>query len=283
MRILWHIHDGIKLYICPKPLTSAQKYSIEIFNDNFSFKIITFLRLTNNDDNDLVLSNKDSIEEAYDVILKLSDFRKVDQEKQYEGKFNITIALRKKYYGNCEMNKEIIKYKFLIEDSNNHILINNVDENINVFYFENCGIKKYKRKDYTKLSKIITLIDKVIYISKLKNIKVDYDIEDFIRNEELINLVYNELNNKNYIIKKPMTLSLELNKNANIDKLYQNNEKILLKSTLTNISLFGTDIILKDNETIMYNCSIKEVIDKGKNKRVKFESNYIKFILIKKH
>ena len=107
-------------------------------------------------------------------------------------------------------------------------------------------------------------------------------MEDFIKNEEFINLVYNELNNKNYIIKKPMTWSLELNENADINKLYQNNGKILLKSTLANVSLFGVDITLKTNEMIMYNCSIKELIDKGKNKKVKFESSHIEFILANK-
>ena len=29
----------------------------------------------------------------------------------------------------------------------------------------------------------------------------------------------------------------------------------------------------------MYNCSIKDLIDKGKNKKVKFESSHIEFIL----
>ena len=277
-----HSSEGIKLYICPKPLPPAQKYSIEIFNEKLSFKLITLLRLSNYDENDMILTNKESIEEAFDVTIKLSNFKKLEGEKQVQGKFNITIALREKYYNNCEFNKDIIKYKFLIEDSSNHVIIDNVDLNINIFSFENCGKTKYKKKDYTRLNNTINLIDKVLYISKLKNIKVDYDMEDFIKNEEFINLVYNELNNKNYIIKKPMTWSLELNENADINKLYQNNGKILLKSTLANVSLFGVDITLKSNEMIMYNCSIKKLIDKGKNKKVKFESSHIEFILANK-
>ena len=95
----------------------------------------------------------------------------------------------------------------------------------------------------------------------------------------IINLVYNELNNKNYTIKKSMTWSLGLNEKADINELYKNDGKILLKSTLDNISLFGVNITLKTNEMIMYNCSVKEIIDKGKNKKVKFESSYIEFIL----
>ena len=277
-----HGSEGIKLYICPRPLPPAQKYSIEIFNEKLSFKLITLLRLSNYDENDMILTNKESIEEAFDVTIKLSNFKKLEGEKQVQGKFNITIALREKYYNNCEFNKDIIKYKFLIEDSSNHVIIDNEDLNINIFSFDNCGKTKYKKKDYTRLNNTINLIDKVLYISKLKNIKVDYDMEDFIKNEEFINLVYNELNNKNYIIKKPMTWSLELNENADINKLYQNNGKILLKSTLANVSLFGVDITLKTNEMIMYNCSIKELIDKGKNKKVKFESSHIEFILANK-
>ena len=56
-------------------------------------------------------------------------------------------------------------------------------------------------------------------------------------------------------------------------------QKWWLKSTLDNISLFGVDITLKTNEMIMYNCSIKKLIDKGKNKKIKFESSHIEFIL----
>ena len=89
-----------------------------------------------------------------------------------------------------------------------------------------------KKKYYTRLNNTIDLIDKVIYILKSKNIKVDYDMKYFIKNEEFINLVYNELNNKNYTIKKPMTWSLELNEKADINELYKNDGKILLKSTL---------------------------------------------------
>ena len=79
-----------------------------------------------------------------------------------------------------------------------------------------------KKKYYTRLNNTIDLIDKVIYILKSKNIKVDYDMKYFIKNEEFINLFYNELNNKNYTIKKPMTWSLELNEKADINELYKN-------------------------------------------------------------
>ena len=88
------------------------------------------------------------------------------------------------------------------------------------YYLKQCLL--IKKKYYTRLNNTIDLIDKVIYILKSKNIKVDYDMKYFIKNEEFINLVYNELNNKNYTIKKPMTWSLELNEKADINELYKN-------------------------------------------------------------
>lgn len=275
-----HGSEGIKLFICPRPLPPAQKYAIEIFNEKLSFKLTTLLRLSRYDENDIILTNKESIEEVFDVTIKLSDIKKVEEDEQFQGKFNITIALREQYYNNCEFNKEIIKYKFLIEDANNHILIDNIDANVNIFSFENCGTIFYKNKDYKRLNSIIELIDKVIYIAKLKNINVGYDMEYFIKNEEFINLVYNELNNKNYTIKKPMTWSLELNEKADIDQLFENDGKILLKSSLDNLSLFNVDFNLKDNEMIMYNCSVKDIINQGNNKKVRFESSHIEFIFI---
>lgn len=272
--------EGIKLYICPRPLPPAQKYSIEIFNDNFTFKIITLLRLSNYDDNDLILSNNGSIDEPYEVILKLSDFKKIEHNKQFEGRFNITIALREKYRDNCEFNKEIIKYGFLIEDRNNHILIENVDETQQIFNFENCGKKKYKKREYTNFKNIVELIDKVIYISKIKNIKVKFDLQEFIKNDELINLIYNEVNNKNYIIKKNMVLSQKFTKKANFENLYKCDGNFMLGYNLEHVTLFGEKIMLKANETIMHNCIIKEVINNKDFKIVKFESSHIEFKLL---
>lgn len=203
-----HGSEGIKLFICPRPLPPAQKYSIEIFNESMSYKITSFLRLLRYDDNEVVLTNKESIDEPFDVTIKLLDIKKIEEDEHYQGKFNITISLREKYYNNCEVNKEMMKYRFLIEDSKNHILIDNIDANANIFSFKNCGKRVYKKSDYKKFDRIIELIDKVIYISKLKDIKIDFDIDYFIKKDDFINLIYNEINNRNYKIKKSMTCCL---------------------------------------------------------------------------
>lgn len=275
-----HGSEGIKLFICPRPLPPAQKYSIEIFNENMSFKVTSFLRLLRYDDNEVVLTNKESIDEPFDITIKLLDIKRIEEEEQYQGKFNITISLREKYYNNCEVNMEMMKYKFLIEDARNHILIDNIDVNANIFSFENCGKTTYKKSDYKKFDKIINLIDKVIYISKLKGIKIDFDIDYFIKNEDFINLIYNEMNNRNYKIKKSMTCCFLLDQKEDIDEWYKNNGKLCFCSTLDNLELFGTDIHFKDNQLIMYNCTILDCINKGKNIELKLESSNIEFKII---
>lgn len=277
-----HGPEGIKLFICPKPLPPAQKYSIEIFNQNMSFKVISFLRLLKYDNNEVVLTNKESIDEPFDVTIKFLNIKQIEEEEQYQGKFNITISLREKYYNNCEINKEMMKYKFLVEDANNHILIDNIDENANIFSFENCGKITYRKSDYKKFDRIINLIDKVIYISKLKDIKVDFDIDYFMQKEDFINLIYNEMNNRNYKIKKSMTCCLLLDKKEDIDELYKKNGKLCFCSTLDNVELFGTTIHLKNNKLIMYSCTILDCTNKGKNKELKLESSNIEFKIVSK-
>lgn len=275
-----HGSEGIKLFICPRPLPPAQKYSIEIFNESMSYKITSFLRLLRYDDNEVVLTNKESIDEPFDVTIKLLDIKKIEEDEHYQGKFNITISLREKYYNNCEVNKEMMKYRFLIEDSKNHILIDNIDANANIFSFKNCGKRVYKKSDYKKFDRIIELIDKVIYISKLKDIKIDFDIDYFIKKDDFINLIYNEINNRNYKIKKSMTCCLLLDKKEDINELYKNNGKLCFYSTIDNLELFGTTIHLKDNQLIMYNSTILDCADKGKNKELKLESSNIEFKII---
>src|SRR5699024_910154 len=115
--------EGIKLYICPRPLPQAQKYKIEVFNKDTSFCLKTSLRLKARYENKVVLTNAESTDEPFDVLISFTNIKANEENKHFKGKFNIKISLRNKYLNNCEYNKELIKFGFLMRDSNNHILI----------------------------------------------------------------------------------------------------------------------------------------------------------------
>lgn len=273
-----HGCEGIKLYVCPSPLPPAQKYRIDIFNSYASFNIVTSLRLKGRNKDRIILTNEESKEEPFNVEIFLTNMSK---QEEISAKFNITISLREKFNNSCEYNKEIIKYKFVIGDSNNHIQISNVELGVNIFTFENCGNIKHNKKDYKRFDRLINLIEKVIYISKVKDLNINYDLEYFIKNEELIYLLYNECVGKKYSIKKSMTFSKELPMNSESEKFCNQEAKFNIISELCFVDLFETRIELKLNKLTMYNCSIIDVSKKEDKYNVKVESSNIKFELLK--
>lgn len=268
--------EGIKLYICPSPLPKAQKYKIDIFNSFTSFNIETSLRLKGKYKDKVILTNKEAEDEPYDITISLVDMKKTDSDKQIKGKFNLTISLRNKFYNSCEYNKEIIKFKFLIEDANNHIIINNVDLDKRIFSFENCGNNKYIEKDYKRLENTLNLIDKVIYISKIRELTIDYNLGYFIQNEELINLLYNNSINKEYSINKKMIFNHEISKNTELEKIISKNQKFKLISQLHHVDLFGTRFELKANKLTMLDCSIISFNEEEDRYLIEFQSSHTK-------
>ncbi|MFQ6943823.1 MAG: hypothetical protein ACLRTR_05420 [Clostridia bacterium] len=268
--------EGIKLYICPSPLPKAQKYKIDIFNSFTSFNIETSLRLKGKYKDKVILTNKEAEDEPYDITISLIDMKKTDSDKQIKGKFNLTISLRNKFYNSCEYNKEIIKFKFLIEDANNHIIINNVDLDKRIFSFENCGNNKYIEKDYKRLENTLNLIDKVIYISKIRELTIDYNLGYFIQNEELINLLYNNSINKEYSINKKMIFNHEISKNTELEKIISKNQKFKLISQLHHVDLFGTRFELKANKLTMLDCSIISFNEEEDRYLIEFQSSHTK-------
>ena len=141
-------------------------------------------------ENFIELSNKESEKELYNVSIKLSNFKNEEDSELLQGQFNISISIRDEYLDNCEINKEMIKFRFLIEDSNCNILINNEELDVNVFTLSNCGKIKYTKKDYKKFSNLMGIIDKVLYISKIKKINIKYDIDEIKNENELISYEY---------------------------------------------------------------------------------------------
>ncbi len=268
--------EGIKLYICPSPLPKAQKYKIDIFNSFASFNVVTSLRLTGRYKDKVMLTNKEAKDEPYDITISLINMKKSDKDKPIEGKFNLTLSLRDKFNNSCEYNKEIIKYKFLIEDADNNIIISNVDLDKDIFSFENCGNNKYTTKDYKRLSNTIDLINKVIYIAKTKKIIIDYNLKYFIHNEELIKLLYNDSINKESSINKKMFFNNEISKNTESESFISKKKKFNLISELHHVDLFGMRIELKPNKLIMKDCLIINVNEKEDRYIIEFESSNIK-------
>ena len=256
----------------PKPIPPAQKYKIELFNEKLSFEILTYLRLERIEDNGFILSNKESENEEFDVVIKFDNFNKTTNN--YKGKFNITISLREKYKYDCKLNKEMLKFIFIGEDKNNCLFIKNVNLDSNVFETYSNGTEEKTEEDYRRFNKILSLIDKVIFLSKIKNIKIKYDINYFLQKEELINLIYNDINRKKYIIRKEMKSCINFESEINIDELNESDGKLAYKSEMKELELFGYKFELQRSNMIMFECKISKIFN---NRKIELKSKHIEF------
>lgn len=273
-----HGSEGIKLYICPRPLPKAQKYKIEIFNSKSSFVLETNLRLNGRYKDKVVLTNVESKDEPFDVMISFTNIERNAENKQGKGKINIKVSLRDKYIDNCEYNKEMLKYKFLIHDTNNHILINNIELGSNIFTAEKCGDISHNEEDYRKFDEVIYLIEKVSYISKVKGIDIKYDLDNFFKNREEINLLYNATLDKKYSITKKRFFSYTIPKKEIQGEFGIPNKTFKIISTLKYISLFEKKIELQPNKLELNNCKIVNVNEYKDNYTIQVESSNIDFI-----
>lgn len=272
--------EGSELYLMPKPLPPAQEYNIEVFNAFSTFKLNTTLRLITTLDDGIELSNKDSIDEPFDVKFKISEINKdMIINEMVQGKFNLTIALKERFSNDCAFNLELIKYRFLVNDKRNTIIIKNATTGKEAFRFNNCGINDYKTDDDDFYNKVVSILEKIIYISKIKNINIDYDIESFLKNEEYINLLVSEIDNRNYTINKKTYWTVESDK-INEEKLYEKNDKISVLTTFLDLNLFGQTIELKKHRVILKNCKILEIKNIEGIKYIKLEASKLLFELL---
>ena len=231
--------------------------------------------MDSNNKEDIKLTNKDSVDEPYDVVISLKNMKKT--EDGISGKFNITISLRDKSSNNCEYNLELIKYRYIIEDMNNNINIINKELKQQVFSFNSCGGKKHNKKEEKNFKRLISLLEKVIYIEKVKNININYNLDEFIKEDNSINIVYAECNNKSCKIKKKMNFDSKIEENDYSTEFCNQVDNFDFISSLSFVNLFGNRIELKDNELIAKNCKINRVDKVDKMYHVSLSSDDILF------
>lgn len=96
--------ENIKLYILPqKDVRKNENYSIELFNDEYTFKIEnTKLKIKEQDENKCIMNNLDSKEELFDIYIE----QYKDLSQQRNGRIKISIFLRDSVKYDCYYNLE---------------------------------------------------------------------------------------------------------------------------------------------------------------------------------
>lgn len=272
--------EGLKLYISPLELPKTRKYRIGIYNSNMNFELETNLCIKEQHKNKIVLTNKNEENETFDVKITFDNIKKIENTKSIDFKFNINLSLREKCSSSCKLNKEMIKYQFLIKDQHSHLQFYDIEDGTNILTIGNCGNNIYKKSDYEKFNRLIELIDKAICISKIQGIDMDYDLELLAKNEVLINLLYNEIFGKDYIINQKAVFNVSVLKSDKVDKISKQGKAFNADFKLNYIRFFGKKIILKSNKLKLLNCLILDVKEEKEQYNLKVEFSGIIFTLL---
>lgn len=205
---------------------------------------------------------------------------KIAEDKNIVGTVNITISLREKNNFDNFYNLEMLKYRFLCEDNHNIIRIKNLDINKILVKFEGAGKVKHTKKEINHFTNISKLIEKVIFIEKIMDVDINFNLQYFLEKEEFIKLIYNELNNKNYIIKKNMYWTVYMDKSTNVEE-FTTDGKISVITFLKDFELFGITFKLKKHKFILVDCDLIATKKNEDNIELQLKTKHSRFELDK--
>lgn len=263
-----------ELYIMPDPLPPGKKFRFEMFNESIKFEIQNLnLRLKKRDENKVVLSNYESKNDYFDFYL-IATLNNVQKTRNIN--FKITITCKEEWMNSCEKRLELYKFAILMNDKNTTLIMTDLEDNKEFYKTSNVGKEKYTKKKLNAISREIKVIEKLLYIEKIKGIKFEYNLEKIRITSQLIDLVYCECINKSITIKKPTYWTIPINKEAYINFEKNHNKIFYFETYIDNLEILGINIKLKDNLCYMYNCRIIKMEKKNKKYMLHYSSEKLK-------
>lgn len=263
--------EGTKFYIMPDPIPKAKSYYIELFNNEYSFKIeSTKLRIKQFLEKGFILDNSGSDEEPYNVSIKIES-EDIQKEDLIKSNFNINISLRDKFKDNSYYNLEIAKFIFIMRDVNGRIQMRSITDDISILNISHCGKTQYTSKDYNSFKQYNDILNKVLYIEKIENINIKYNYDYFYKNEDYINIIFYLMQRKDYRLKKLNQVSFIVEDDFTFDE--QKHKNIDTKLLTTN--LFEKEFILNPHILMLRDCKLAGLDKMDNNNILKLNSNNI--------
>ncbi len=257
---------GSELYIMPEKIPPAKEYTIELFNEICSFKLekIKLERIETGEDFFVLSNNNDT--GKFDVKLKFSfdDIEVVDGLESTMCNLKIDIAIREKYVSDCSTNLDLLKFNFLTSDAKSNFVFINLEDDVELFRNDMNGDIDFTEEDYMEFKDIIDLVDKIIYISKVKKMKIDFDLQYFQENKEKINLLYSELTGNDYTFKNAVNWDF-LIFNYNEEQLRSLIKDTVIETEFKDLELFDEIFDFKNNRVILEQCEITDLIKNFKD------------------
>ena len=263
--------EGTKFYIMPDPIPKAKSYYIELFNNEYSFKIeSTKLRIKQFLEKGFILDNSGSDEEPYNVSIKIES-EDIQKEDLIKSNFNINISLRDKFKDNSYYNLEIAKFIFIMRDVNGIIQMRSITDDISILNISHCGKTQYTSKDYNSFKQYNDILNKVLYIEKIENINIKYNYDYFYKNEDYINIIFYLMQRKDYRLKKLNQVSFIVEDDFTFDEQKHKN----IDTKLLTINLFEKEFILNPHILMLRDCKLAGLDKMDNNNILKLNSNNI--------
>lgn len=263
--------EGTKFYIMPDPIPKAKSYYIELFNNEYSFKIeSTKLRIKQFLEKGFILDNSGSDEEPYNVSIKIES-EDIQKEDLIKSNFNINISLRDKFKDNSYYNLEIAKFIFIMRDVNGRIQMRSITDDISILNISHCGKTQYTSKDYNSFKQYNDILNKVLYIEKIENINIKYNYDYFYKNEDYINIIFYLMQRKDYRLKKLNQVSFIVEDDFTFDEQKHKN----IDTKLLTINLFEKEFILNPHIFMLRDCKLAGLDKMDNNNILKLNSNNI--------
>ena len=263
--------EGTKFYIMPDPIPKAKSYYIELFNNEYSFKIeSTKLRIKQFLEKGFILDNSGSDEEPYNVSIKIES-EDIQKEDLIKSNFNINISLRDKFKDNSYYNLEIAKFIFIMRDVNGRIQMRSITDDISILNISHCGKTQYTSKDYNSFKQYNDILNKVLYIEKIENINIKYNYDYFYKNEDYINIIFYLMQRKDYRLKKLNQVSFIVEDDFTFDEQKHKN----IDTKLLTINLFEKEFILNPHILMLRDCKLAGLDKMDNNNILKLNSNNI--------
>ena len=263
--------EGTKFYIMPDPIPKAKSYYIELFNNEYSFKIeSTKLRIKQFLEKGFILDNSGSDEEPYNVSIKIES-EDIQKEDLIKSNFNINISLRDKFKDISYYNLEIAKFIFIMRDVNGRIQMRSITDDISILNISHCGKTQYTSKDYNSFKQYNDILNKVLYIEKIENINIKYNYDYFYKNEDYINIIFYLMQRKDYRLKKLNQVSFIVEDDFTFDEQKHKN----IDTKLLTINLFEKEFILNPHILMLRDCKLAGLDKMDNNNILKLNSNNI--------
>lgn len=197
-----------------------------------------------------IYSNK-WFDEWFNAVLTIKTY-----EDHYN--YNFTYGVREEYFNDLRYYKEIYKYLFLLKDKNATITLHETTHDLTFVDTSDFGEYDWDEKANEHQKEDIELMNWLLETQESNNCKLNFDINEYIKERATILILYNASNNRDTILNGTMTLTIPNNHNLDLEekKLYH------FGGNFDYIKLFGENLNLYFNKSLNIIGYIKEINDK---------------------